>query len=72
MVTKTKRPRGKHKKKDSIEEIGRSDEEEKGMQITIRMKDGSLKAQSSIGEIQWSSYFFQITIPQARSSCRSA
>jgi len=52
MVTKTNRHRGRDKKKDSTEERSRSDEEEKGMQITIRMKDGNLKAQSSIAKIQ--------------------
>lgn len=52
MVTKTNRHKGRDKKKDRIEERGRSDEEEKGIQITIRMKDGNLKAQSSIGKIQ--------------------
>lgn len=52
MVTKSNRHRGRDKKKDSIEERGRSDEEEKGMQIKIRMEDGNLKAQSSIGKIQ--------------------
>jgi len=52
MVTKTNRRRERDKKKDCTEERGRSDEEEKSMQITIRMKDGNLKAHSSIGKIQ--------------------
>lgn len=52
MVTKTNRHRGRDKEKDGIEERGKSDEEEKAIQIAKRMKDGNLKAQSSIGKIQ--------------------
>jgi hypothetical protein len=40
------------KRKTALKKRGRSDEEEKGMQIRIRMKEGNLKAHDSIGKIQ--------------------